>query len=124
MRIIDSERGIPTTNLKRCVEFYTKVLGFTKLSESRGRVTVVLGSDQIVFRKGHKKEIESLRKIGFSLDFRISGIREYYERVRASGKVKITFDLELMQPGVWQFTLVDCNGYQVGFAMSVLSRRA
>jgi len=117
MRIIDSERGIPTTNVKRCMDFYTGVLGFTKLSESPDRCTVALGSDQVVFRKGHKNEVRSLRDIGFSLDFRISDIRDYYERVRATGKAEITFELEFMQPGVWQFVLVDCNGYPVGFAM-------
>jgi predicted enzyme related to lactoylglutathione lyase len=116
-RIIDSERGVPTTNLKRCVDFYTEVLGFTKVAESGGRCTVALGSDEVVFRKGHRKEVQSLREIGFSLDFRISGIREYYERVRATGRAKITFALDFMQPGVWQFVLTDCNGYSVGFAM-------
>ncbi len=117
MRIIDSDRGVPTTNLKRCVDFYTEVLGFTKVSQSRDRCTVALGSDEVVFRKGHKKEVQSLREIGFSLDFRISGIRDYYERVRATGKAQITFELEFMQPGVWAFVLLDCNGYPVGFAM-------
>lgn len=117
MRIIDSERGVPTTNLKGCVDFYTKVLGFAKVTESLDRCTVALGSDQVVFRKGHKNEVQSLRDIGFSLDFRISRIREYYELVRATGRAEITFELEFMQPGVWQFVLVDCNGYHVGFAM-------
>ena len=117
MRIIDSERGVPTTNLKRCVDFYTEVLGFTKVSESPDKCTVALGSDEVVFRKGHKKEVQSLREIGFSLDFRMGDIREYYDRVRATGRAEITFELDFMQPGVWQFTLVDCNGYPVGFAM-------
>jgi hypothetical protein len=36
---------------------------------------------------------------------------------RGTGRAKITFELEFMQPGVWQFALVDCNGYRVGFAM-------
>jgi predicted enzyme related to lactoylglutathione lyase len=117
MRIIDSKRGVPTTNLKRCVEFYTEVLGFTIISEARDRCTVALGSDEVVFRKAHKNEVESLRKIGFSLDFRIRDIREYYERVRAHGKAQITFELDFMQPGVWQFVLVDFNGYPVAFAM-------
>jgi hypothetical protein len=76
-----------------------------------------LGSDQVVFRKGHKQEVQSLREIGFSLDFRISDIREYYDRIRATGRAEITFELDFMQPGVWQFGLVDCNGYPVGFAM-------
>lgn len=117
MHVIDSERGVPTTNLKRCMDFYTEVLGFTKVSEDRDRCTVALGSDQVVFRKGHKNEVVSLRDIGFSLDFRISDIRKYYERVRSTGRAKITFELELMQPGVWTFVLVDCNGYPVVFAM-------
>ncbi|HOX59108.1 MAG TPA: VOC family protein [Candidatus Paceibacterota bacterium] len=117
MRILDSERGVPTTNLKHCVEFYTDVLGFTKVAESADRCTLALGSDQVVFRKAHKNEVRSLRDIGFSLDFRVSGIREYYDKVRAAGRAEITFELEFMQPGVWQFVLVDCNGYPVGFAM-------
>ena len=107
MRIIDSERGVPTTNLKRCVVFYTGVLGFTKVSESRDRCTVALGSNEIVFRKGHKNEVQSLQETGFSLSFRI----------RATGRAEISLELEFMQPGVWQFVHVDCNGYPVGFAM-------
>ena len=117
MRIIDSERGVPTTSVKRCVAFYTEVLFFTKVSESRDRCTVALGSNEVVFRKGHKNEVRSLREIGFCLDFRVSDIRDYYERVRATGRAEITFELELMQPGVWQFVIVDWNGYPVGFAM-------
>jgi len=114
MRIIDSERGIPTADLKRCVKFYTEVLGFTKASESRDRCTVVLGSDEIVFRKGHKDEILSLRDIGFSLSFHITGIREFYDRVRAAG-VEVKSELEFMQPGVSQFSLIDCDGYPIVF---------
>ena len=93
MRIIDSERGVPTTNLNRCVEFYTEVLGFTKLSESHDRCIVALAGDEVVFRKGHRDEVWLLHDIGFSLHFRITGIREYYERVRATGKAEITFEL-------------------------------
>jgi catechol 2,3-dioxygenase-like lactoylglutathione lyase family enzyme len=114
MRIIDSERGVPTTNLKRCARFYTEVLGFRKILESRNRCTVALGSDEVVFRRGHKNEVRSLRDIGFSLNFDITGIREYYDRVRAAG-VKFKQELEFMQPGVSQFVLIDCNGYPVGF---------
>jgi catechol 2,3-dioxygenase-like lactoylglutathione lyase family enzyme len=117
MRMIDSERGVPTTNLNRCVEFYTEVLGFKKVSESHDKCTVALGSDEVMFRRGHQDEVRSLRDIGFSLDFRISGVREYYERVRATGQAEFKQELEFMQPGVWQFVLVDCNGYPVGFAM-------
>ena len=116
-RIIDSARGVPTANLKKCVAFYTDVLGFTKISESPDRCTVTLGSEEVVFRKGHPNEVRSLRDTGFSLDFRIHNIREYYERVRATGKAEIKQELELMQPGVWQFMLVDYNGYPLGFAM-------
>lgn len=117
MRIIDSERGVPTTDLKRCMDFYTEVLGFTKVAESRDRCTIALGSDQVVFRKGHQNEVQSLREVGFSLAFRVGDIREYYERVRATGRAEFKQELEFMQPGVWQFLLVDCNGYPVGFAM-------
>ena len=98
------------------MRFYTEVLGFKKISESRDRCTVALGSDEVVFRKGHKHEVCLLRDIGFSLDFRISGIREYYDRVRATGRADFMYELEFMQPGVAQFVLLDCNGYPVGFA--------
>ncbi len=117
MRIIDSERGVPTTNLKRCVDFYIEVLGFTKVSQSPDRCTIALGSDQVVFRKGHKNEVQALREIGFSLSFRIRDIREYYDRVRSTGRAEFRQELEIMQPGVWQFSLTDCNGYPIGFAM-------
>ena len=116
MVIIDSERGVPTTSLNRCVEFYTEVLGFTKTSETQGRCTVALGPNEVVFRSGHIEEVRSLCEIGFSLNFRITGIREYYDRVRANDRVVFQQELEFMQPGVSQFVLVDCNGYPIGFA--------
>ena len=117
MRVIDPERGVPTTDLEGCVTFYTEALGFRKLSKSTNRCTVALGSDEVVFRSGHKSEVRSLLDLGFSLDFRINDIREYYERVRATGRAEIRQELQLMQPGVWQFVIVDCNGYLIGFAM-------
>jgi predicted enzyme related to lactoylglutathione lyase len=115
MRIIDSERGVPTADLNSCVKFYTEVLGFTKVSETHDLCTVALGSDEVVFRKGHKDEVRSLRDIGFKLDFRVRGIREYHEQVQATGRAKFKQELEFMQPGVWQFVLIDCNDYPVGF---------
>jgi hypothetical protein len=117
MRIIDSERGVPTARMKHCVKFYIDGLLFTKVSESADRCTVAFGSDQVVFRKAHKDEVRALHDAGFSLCFRGDGIHGYYERVRATGRVKFEQELELMQPGVWQFSLIDPNGYPVVFAM-------
>jgi uncharacterized glyoxalase superfamily protein PhnB len=116
VNIIDSELGIPTAEFGQCLRFYIDRLFFTKVSESSMECTVALGSDRVKFRRAHRDEVRSLRELGFALDFQVADIRAYFERVRAAGDMKFEQELELMQPGVWQFSVLDPNGYHVGFA--------
>ena len=124
MNIIDPESGVPTSELGQSMRFYADRLFFTKVSESPTECTVSLGPDRVRFRRAHPDEVRSLRNLGFALDFQVAEIRTYYERVRASADMQFKRELELMQPGVWQFSVLDPNGYRVGFAMSAHETRA
>jgi hypothetical protein len=81
-----------------------------------------LGPDQVTFRKAHRQEVRSLREQGFSLDFDIPDIHTYYHRLKIASRITFRSELELEQPGVWQFSVLDPNGYHVGFAMSAHGR--
>lgn len=118
MNILDPEFGVPTSHLKRTMEFYVQKLCFEKALESSHTGTVALGKHRVTFRKAHRDEVRSLRDLGFGLDFRIPGIHDYYHRVKMAGINDFQQELELMQPGVWQFSVLDPDGFPVGFAMS------
>jgi len=117
MRVTQFDLDMPTEDLKRCLEFYVEGLLFTKLWEFPESCTVALDGFHLTFRKASRKHVEVMRQMDYSFSLRLGDIQNYYERVRATGKVKFEQELELMQPGVWQFWLFDCNGYRVGFAM-------
>ena len=124
MNIIDPELGVPVTDLKRTVDFYVHRLFFETVSIAPSTCTLALGQDQVKFRMAHKDEVESLRELGFGLYFQIRDIHEYYRQVRTAGVMQFMQELELMQPGVWQFSLFDPNGFPVGFAMSAREKAA
>jgi len=117
MNIVDSELGIPTAELGLCLRFYTERLFFTKVSESSTECTVALGPKQVRFRRAHRDEVGSLREFGFTLDFEVTDIHAYFARVRTGDNIEFEQELELMQPGVWQFSVRDPNGYSVSFRL-------
>ena len=118
MDIIDQEFGVPTTQLLRTVDFYVLRLFFEKLSESAHACTIALGKDRVTFREAHRDEVRSLRNMGFGLSFRLRGIQDYYQRIRTAGMTEFQQELELMQPGVWQFSVRDPNEFLVVFSTS------
>jgi len=118
MRLIDDERGVATACMKQCLEFYAEGLFFTKESECSTTCTLSLGSQRLVFRKAHRDEVRSLCVLSGHLSFSVDDIHDYYHRIRAAGTVKLQHELDLEQPGLWSFSLVDPNGYHVHFWMS------
>jgi predicted enzyme related to lactoylglutathione lyase len=116
MRVTKFELNLPTEDLKRCLEFYVDGLLFTKVFEFSQSCTISLDSFYLTFHVAHPQTVKALRH-GFSCCIRVDEIQSYFDRVKSSGRVMFEQELELMQPGVWQFSLVDCNGYRVGFAM-------
>ena len=116
MRVTKFELDLPTEDIKRCLEFYVDGLLFTKVFEFPDSCTVSLDSIYLRFWKAHRERVGAYRGL-FSFCLRVAEIQNYFERVKATGKVEFEQQLEFMQPGVWQFGLRDCNAYRVEFAM-------
>lgn len=108
---------LPTHDLKRCMEFYVEGLLFKKVYELPEYCLVSLDSFELTFCPAKKEHVQA-RRTDFSFSLRVDDIQGYFDRVKRAGRVKFVQELEFMQPGVWQFVLLDCNGYRVGFAMS------
>lgn len=116
MLVTQFELNLPSANIKQCLDFYVEGLLFTKVFEFPEYCTVSLGSTQLSFWKETKERVDAYHGL-FSFCFRVDDIQNYFDQVKAVGRVQFEQELELMQPGVWQFSLRDCNAYRVGFAM-------
>jgi len=117
MSVTKFELDLPTEDVKRCLEFYVHGLLFKKVFEFPEACTVSLDSFYLTFRAAKRADVQAMRRTDFSIGLRVDDIQGYFDRVRSAGRAKFEQELELMQPGVWQFRLFDCNGYRVGFAM-------
>jgi len=116
MLVTQFHLDIPTEDIKRCLEFYVDGLLFTKVFEFPEFCTVSLSSIHLSFWKAHKERVAAHRGL-FSFCIRVDEIQNYFDQVKATGRVQFEQELELRQPGVWQFSLRDCNAYRIGFAM-------
>ena len=116
MVVTKFELNLPTADIKQCLDFYVNGLLFTKVFEFPEYCTVSFDSILLSFWKQHEERVRAHRGL-FSFHFRVRDIHKYFDQLKAAGRVQFEQELELMQPGVWQFNLRDCNAYRLGFAM-------
>jgi hypothetical protein len=110
--------SLPSKDLKGSLQYYTEGLLFTEVFDFKEYCTVALDQFWLSFvpSDGVRMPVrESTSGCLFSVE--LDDIHSYYERVRATGRVRFKQELEIMQPGVWQFSVVDNNGYFLGFSM-------
>jgi catechol 2,3-dioxygenase-like lactoylglutathione lyase family enzyme len=115
LRITGFEFWLPSLDLKGSLEFYVGHLGFRKVWDFEAYCTVSYGNVRLAFRPtGSPDLIKQFQGESGLLCLEVSGIHGYYEKLKAAGVV-IEHELELMAPGVWQFSVKDNNGYYIGF---------
>jgi predicted enzyme related to lactoylglutathione lyase len=108
---------LPTMDLQASLQFYVEGLLFTKVFDLPQYCTVTLGKFWLSFvpENGAWMPVRQANG-GCLLDLQIDEIQGYYARVKATGRVRFEQELELMMPGVWQFNIIDNNGYCIGFS--------
>lgn len=115
----------PTEDVRRTLDFYVDVLHFGSQGNSGTKSlefgTVAISNVRLTFSQASADVVKTYRERGTLLTFWVDDIEAYYAKICATGKIKFSWNEELtvMQPGVWQFDLLDCNGYRLGFAMPV-----
>ena len=125
MNITSLHLYLPTEDVRCTLDFYFDVLHFGNQGNSGTKPlefgTVATSTLRLTFSKASAEVVKAYRERGTLLTFWVDDIEAYYAKIRATGKIKFSWDEELtvMQPGVWQFALTDCNGYRIGFAMPV-----
>jgi uncharacterized glyoxalase superfamily protein PhnB len=112
-------------DVDRTIQFYTEVLAFTVDQTVPGTspfewASMKSGDVEIMFqsRSSLAEDLPLLKELslGGSLTFfvEMQGLQELYEQVR--GKAQILQDLHTTFYGTREFSILDCNGYILGFA--------
>lgn len=118
MRVQQIHLSLPTNDLKESLRFYVEGLLFAKVFDLPQYCTVSLDSFWLSFvpAEGACMPVQGDRG-GSLFSVQLDDIHGYRDRVKATGRVRFEQELELMMPGVWQFAVIDNNGYCVGFSM-------
>jgi predicted enzyme related to lactoylglutathione lyase len=118
MHVEEFHLNLPSKDLKGSLQFYTEGLHFTKVFDFPQYCTLSLERFWLSFVPADGGCMPVRRNGGgWLFSVQLDDIHGYFERVRATGRVRFEQELELMQPGVWQFSVIDNNGYYVGFSM-------
>jgi predicted enzyme related to lactoylglutathione lyase len=118
MRIHSIHFAIPSSDPERSFRFYVDGLLFRKVAEypKFGLWGVGLGDFEIAFVHAEDASLVARPNSRFCLfSMRIDDIEDYYNRVRATGLVQIETELDYYPTQTWQFSIIDDNGYRIGF---------
>lgn len=130
MNITSIDLRLPTEDVKLTLDFYADVLYFYRQGDSGTKPlkfgTAGIGNVRLNFSQATAEVVNTYRNRGDILTFWVDDIEAYYAKICATGKLKFDLldELTVMQPGVWQFTLTDCHGYRIGFAMPVRASKS
>ena len=108
---------IHVSNMKKTVEFYEKVMGFSVVRQFQAgpQVEIVFVDDgygnRLEFISGTNRTVEAK---GISIGFKVENIEKTYEHLKNNG-VKIIFGPEDMPSGVKLLNALDINGVELGF---------
>lgn len=107
-------------DIKDTVLFYTEILRFSKIDETDDWIKLSFGQNDLMFitKKEISKDVEDLScyPIGgsFVLLIEISGIREYFEKIKK--KVVVVKELYRTDYGTTEFVIKDNNGYYLMYS--------
>ncbi len=108
---------IHVSNMKRTVEFYEKVMGFSVIRQFQAgpQVEIIFVDDgygnRLEFISGTGKTVETK---GLSIGFKVEDIEKTHEHLKNNG-VKILFGPHTMPSGVKLLNALDINGVELGF---------
>jgi uncharacterized glyoxalase superfamily protein PhnB len=116
----DFKRIVPVlkvSDMKKSVEFYAGVLGFTvawRAANDGGGENCMLqaGAAELLLSTG--SQLGDKPQFTGTLYFHVSGVSEFFERVKS--RVEIVWPLETMDYGQREFGIRDCDGYTLAFA--------
>lgn len=128
--------NLMVSDVRKSVEFYTDILGFTlnmivpensqaienKLEEGKEYVYAMVSRDEVFFMLMKKDVFEEDlpilkgREIGASVSFyiEVEDINTIYNEIKE--KAEVVKELETTWYGMQEFYVKDCNGYILGFA--------
>jgi uncharacterized glyoxalase superfamily protein PhnB len=122
MKILELTPMLESNDLKKTIEFYTKLLGFTCGSvspdaENPGWCCLQKDGAIIMFssRNAHSKIAEPT--MTGSLYLNIDNVDEVWELLK--DKVTIEYPIENFDYGMREFAIRDCNGYIVQFGQDI-----
>jgi hypothetical protein len=115
-RVEEVHLYLPSADLGASRTFYADGLLFTRLVDVPEMCTLRLDRLFLSFVPGDAGRFRAPAGAGWLFAVDVDDIHTYYERVRATRRVRFEQELELMMPGVWQFSVMDNNGYHVGFS--------
>ena len=117
MTVEEIHLSLPSNDLKASLQFYVEGLLFNQVFDLPQYCTVQLDRFWLSFvpADGACMPVGEPGR-GWLFSVQVADIHAYYARVKARGRVVFEQELELMMPGVWQFSLVDNNGYHVEFS--------
>jgi hypothetical protein len=118
MNVIGSTIVLPSLNPAGSFRSYIDGLFFRGVAEhpSTGIWTVGLGSFEVMF--AYEVDTSFIAKSPgkyFTFGFWVDDIQTYYKNVQAAAIVTIERALDFYPSELWQFTILDLNGYRIGF---------
>lgn len=127
MVLKDSTPNLMVKDVNKTVDFYTNILGFTKIDsvpETGQWVFAIVKSGDVMFmfqeENSIKEEYPQLSKFpqggGLTFYIHVSDIHALYEKLK--DKVTLAKDMHNTFYGSTDFAIEDCNGYILTFSQS------
>lgn len=107
---------LPVQDLAATIEFYEKKLGFRTIYNEEGYL--IFQRDETTFHLTQSIQFTPLTN-QFSCYIIVGNLETLYEEYQTAGVIEPSGQLELKPWGLYEFSVVDCNGTLLRFAQSV-----
>lgn len=118
MTIREIQFNLPSNDPQESARIYVQGLFFRSIAahSDLGLFTVALGDFQISFVRTEDASLIAMPSSRYFLfSVQTEGIEDYYKRVCGTGLVRIENELDYYPGGNWQFSIIDNNGFRIGF---------
>jgi hypothetical protein len=116
MRVKHTNPILPSRDLCGSLSFYVDGLLFERISEYPYMITVAFDAFHLSFVHPEDASFSSSPSSRyFAVSLEITGIADYFAKIKKVGKVKFHQELDFHPGEFWQFSVIDNNGYRIGF---------
>jgi uncharacterized glyoxalase superfamily protein PhnB len=107
-------------SLEETIAFYTKTLGFTVDRRVGHWCALSWGGARVMFYSGLEHTPDTPAMTGV-LYFNPKDVKALWEEVK--GKAPVEWELQVMDYGMLEFAIRDCNGYVLSFGQETTSEK-